>query len=201
MQKIQLLDQKTINKIAAGEVVESPKSVVKELTENAMDAGASTVTVEIKEGGISYIRVTDNGCGIPKAQVKEAFLRHATSKLSQIEDLEYLYTMGFRGEALASIAAVSQVEMTTRTKDEETGTRIEISAGEAKSIQDVACTEGTTVIVRNLFYNVPARRKFLKKPATESGYVSDLMNKLALGHPELSFCYICLLYTSPSPRD
>lgn len=190
MQKIQLLDQKTINKIAAGEVVESPKSVVKELTENAMDAGASTVTVEIKEGGISYIRVTDNGCGIPKAQVKEAFLRHATSKLSQIEDLEHLYTMGFRGEALASIAAVSQVEMTTRTKDEETGTRIEISAGEAKSIQDVACTEGTTVIVRNLFYNVPARRKFLKKPATESGYVSDLMNKLALGHPELSFCYI-----------
>lgn len=162
LQKIQLLDQKTINKIAAGEVVESPKSVVKELTENAMDAGASTVTVEIKEGGISYIRVTDNGCGIPKAQVKEAFLRHATSKLSQIEDLEHLYTMGFRGEALASIAAVSQVEMTTRTKDEETGTRIEISAGEAKSIQDVACTEGTTVIVRNLFYNVPARRKFLK---------------------------------------
>lgn len=180
MQKIQLLDQKTINKIAAGEVVESPKSVVKELTENAMDAGASTVTVEIKEGGISYIRVTDNGCGIPKAQVKEAFLRHATSKLSQIEDLEHLYTMGFRGEALASIAAVSQVEMNTRTKDEETGTRIEISAGEVKPIQDVACTEGTTVIVRNLFYNVPARRKFLKKPATESGYVSDLMNKLAL---------------------
>ena len=190
MQKIQLLDQKTINKIAAGEVVESPKSVVKELTENAMDAGASTVTVEIKEGGISYIRVTDNGCGIPKEQVKEAFLRHATSKLSQIEDLEHLYTMGFRGEALASIAAVSQVEMTTRTKDEETGTRIEISAGEVKSFQDVACTEGTTVIVRNLFYNVPARRKFLKKPATESGYVSDLMNKLALGHPELSFRYI-----------
>ena len=180
MQKIQLLDQKTINKIAAGEVVESPKSVVKELTENAMDAGASTVTVEIKEGGISYIRVTDNGCGIPKEQVKEAFLRHATSKLSQIEDLEHLYTMGFRGEALASIAAVSQVEMTTRTKDEETGTRIEISAGEVKSFQDVACTEGTTVIVRNLFYNVPARRKFLKKPATESGYVSDLMNKLEM---------------------
>ena len=200
MQKIQLLDQKTINKIAAGEVVESPKSVVKELTENAMDAGASTVTVEIKEGGISYIRVTDNGCGIPKAQVKEAFLRHATSKLSQIEDLEHLYTMGFRGEALASIAAVSQVEMTTRTKDEETGTRIEISAGEVKSIQDVACTEGTTVIVRNLFYNVPARRKFLKKPATESGYVSDLMNKLALGHPELSFCY-CLLYTSDAADE
>lgn len=161
LQKIQLLDQKTINKIAAGEVVESPKSVVKELTENAMDAGASTVTVETRKAAFLH-RVTDNGCGIPKAQVKEASFVHATSKLSQIEDLEHLYTMGFRGEALASIAAVSQVEMTTRTKDEETGTRIEISAGEVKSIQDVACTEGTTVIVRNLFYNVPARRKFLK---------------------------------------
>ena len=190
MQKIQLLDQKTINKIAAGEVVESPKSVVKELTENAMDAGASTVTVEIQDGGISYIRVTDNGCGIPKEQVKEAFLRHATSKLAQIEDLEHIDTMGFRGEALASIAAVAQVEMTTKTKEEDTGTFLEISGGEIKTIQDVACTEGTTVVVKNLFYNVPARRKFLKKPATESGYVSDLINKLALGHPELSFHYI-----------
>ena len=187
LQKIQLLDQKTINKIAAGEVVESPKSVVKELTENAMDAGASTVTVEIQDGGISYIRVTDNGCGIPKEQVKEAFLRHATSKLAQIEDLEHIDTMGFRGEALASIAAVAQVEMTTKTKEEDTGTFLEISGGEIKTIQDVACTEGTTVVVKNLFYNVPARRKFLKKPATESGYVSDLINKLALGHPELSF--------------
>ncbi len=190
LQKIQLLDQKTINKIAAGEVVESPKSVVKELTENAMDAGASTVTVEIQDGGISYIRVTDNGCGIPKEQVKEAFLRHATSKLAQIEDLEHIDTMGFRGEALASIAAVAQVEMTTKTKEEDTGTFLEISGGEIKTIQDVACTEGTTVVVKNLFYNVPARRKFLKKPATESGYVSDLINKLALGHPELSFHYI-----------
>ncbi|MBM6828511.1 DNA mismatch repair endonuclease MutL [Anaerotignum lactatifermentans] len=200
MQKIQLLDQKTINKIAAGEVVESPKSVVKELTENAMDAGASTVTVEIREGGTSYIRVTDNGCGIPKDQVKEAFLRHSTSKLSQIEDLEHIFTMGFRGEALASIAAVAQVEMTTKTKDEEMGTLIQISGGEVKTIQDVACTEGTTVVVQNLFYNVPARRKFLKKPATESSYVSDLMNKLALGHPEMSFCYInngaSILHTS-----
>lgn len=200
MQKIQLLDQKTINKIAAGEVVESPKSVVKELTENAMDAGASTVTVEIREGGTSYIRVTDNGCGIPRDQVEAAFLRHSTSKLTQIEDLEKIFTMGFRGEALASIAAVAQVEMTTKTKDEEMGTFIQISGGEVKSIQDVACTEGTTVVVQNLFYNVPARRKFLKKPATESGYVSDLMNKLALGHPELSFCYInngaSILHTS-----
>lgn len=190
MQKIRLLDSKTINKIAAGEVVESPKSVVKELTENAIDAGASSVTVEIKEGGISYIRVADNGCGIPKEQVKSAFLRHATSKMTQIEDLEHIFTLGFRGEALASIAAVAQVEMLTKTKDEETGTRICISAGEIEVMEDAACREGTTIIVKNLFYNVPARRKFLKKPATESGYVSDLVNKIALGHPEVAIQYI-----------
>ncbi len=190
MGKIQILDQKTINKIAAGEVVESPRSVVKELTENAIDAGASTITVELKEGGISYIRVTDNGCGIPKDEVKDAFQPHATSKLSKIEDLEHIYTMGFRGEALASIAAVAQVEITTRTKEEETGTYLEISGGEIKRVQDTACTEGTTIVVKNLFYNVPARRKFLKKPSTESNHVSDLINKLALGHPALSFCYI-----------
>lgn len=190
MQKIRLLDSKTINKIAAGEVVESPKSVVKELTENAIDAGASTVTVEIREGGISYISVTDNGCGIPKAQVKSAFLRHATSKMSQIEDLEHILSLGFRGEALASIAAVAQVEMLTKTGDEEIGTRICISGGEIESMEDTACREGTSIIVRNLFYNVPARRKFLKKPATESGHVSDLVNKIALGHPEVAIQYI-----------
>lgn len=190
MQKIQLLDSKTINKIAAGEVVESPKSVVKELTENAIDAGAGSVTVEIKEGGISYIRVADNGCGIPKEQVKSAFLRHATSKMSQIEDLEHIFTLGFRGEALASIAAVAQVEMLTKTKDEETGTRICINAGEIEVMEDTACREGTSITVKNLFYNVPARRKFLKKPATESGYVSDLVNKIALGHPEVAIHYI-----------
>lgn len=190
MRKIQLLDSKTINKIAAGEVVESPKSVVKELAENAIDAGASTVTVEIREGGISYISVTDNGCGIPKAQVKAAFLRHATSKMSQIEDLEHILSLGFRGEALASIAAVAQVEMLTKTRDEETGTRICISGGEIESMEDTACREGTSIIVRNLFYNVPARRKFLKKPATESGHVSDLVNKIALGHPEVAIQYI-----------
>ncbi len=190
MQKIRLLDSKTINKIAAGEVVESPKSVVKELTENAIDAGASTVTVEIKDGGISYIRITDNGSGIPKEQVKSAFLRHATSKMSQIEDLEHIFTLGFRGEALASIAAVAQVEMLTKTKDEETGTRICISAGEIEVMEDTACREGTSITVKNLFYNVPARRKFLKKPATESGYVSDLINKIALGHPEVAIQYI-----------
>lgn len=190
MQNIRLLDSKTINKIAAGEVVESPKSVVKELTENAIDAGASSVTVEIREGGISYIRVADNGCGIPKEQVKSAFLRHATSKMSQIEDLEHIFTLGFRGEALASIAAVAQVEMLTKTKEEETGTRICISGGEIETIEDAACREGTSITVKNLFYNVPARRKFLKKPATESGYVSDLVNKIALGHPEVAIHYI-----------
>lgn len=189
MQNIQLLDSKTINKIAAGEVVESPKSVVKELAENAIDAGASAITVEIREGGISLIRVTDNGGGIPKEQVKNAFLRHATSKMTQIEDLEHIFTLGFRGEALASIAAVAQVEMMTRTAWEETGTKICISGGEVESIEDTACLEGTSITVRNLFYNVPARRKFLKKPATESGYVSDLINKLALGHPEVAFRY------------
>lgn len=190
MQSIRILDTKTINKIAAGEVVEGPKSVVKELVENAIDAGATAVTVEIKEGGISFIRIMDNGCGIPKEQVKTAFLRHATSKMSEIEDLEHIFTLGFRGEALASIAGVAQVEMLTKTRDEETGTSIEISGGEIKNIQDTSCTEGTTITVSNLFYNVPARRKFLKKPATESGFVSDLMNKLALGHPEVSFRFI-----------
>lgn len=190
MQSIRILDTKTINKIAAGEVVEGPKSVVKELVENAIDAGATAVTVEVKEGGISYIRIMDNGCGIPKEQVKTAFLRHATSKMSEIEDLEHIFTLGFRGEALASIAGVAQVEMLTKTRDEETGTFIEISGGEIKNIQDTSCTEGTTITVKNLFYNVPARRKFLKKPATESGFVSELMNKLALGHPEVSFRFI-----------
>ena len=190
MQKIRLLDSKTINKIAAGEVVESPKSVVKELMENAIDAGSSSVAVEIKDGGISYIRVSDNGCGIPKEQVKSAFLRHATSKMTQIEDLEHIFTLGFRGEALASIAAVAQVEMLTKTRDEETGTRILFSAGEAEVMEDAACREGTSITVKNLFYNVPARRKFLKKPATESGYVSDLINKIALGHPEVAIQYI-----------
>ena len=190
MLPIRILDTKTINKIAAGEVVESPKSVVKELVENAIDAGATSITVEIKEGGISYIRILDNGSGIPREQVKTAFLRHATSKMSEIEDLEHIFTLGFRGEALASIAAVAQVEMLTKTRDEETGTLVEMNGGEMKNLQEASCTEGTAITVKNLFYNVPARRKFLKKPATESGFVSDLMNKLALGHPEVSFRFI-----------
>ncbi len=200
MNQIQLLDNSTINKIAAGEVVESPKSVVKELTENAIDAGSSAVTVEIRDGGITFIRITDNGCGIPKEQVKTAFLRHATNKIQQIEDLDNVLSLGFRGEALASIAAVAQVEMITKTQDETTGTQIEIHGGEVISVQDAACTVGTTILVKNLFYNVPARRKFLKKPATESGYISDIMNKIALGHPEISFKYInnhtTILHTS-----
>ncbi len=190
MQKIRVLDTKTINKVAAGEVVESPKSVVKELMENAIDAGADSITIEIREGGISYIRISDNGSGISKEQVQTAFLRHATSKMAQIEDLEHIFTLGFRGEALASIAAVAQVEMLTKARDEGTGTRILIHAGEIQEMEETACREGTSVTVRNLFYNVPARRNFLKKPATESGYVSDLVNKIALGHPEIAVQYI-----------
>ena len=200
MQKIQLLDHHTINKIAAGEVVESPKSVVKELVENAIDAKASSITVEIKEGGISYIRITDNGCGIPKDQVKTAFLRHATNKISMIEDLEQVLSLGFRGEALASIAAVAQVEMLTKTREEENGTLIEINGGEIVQFQNTACTEGTSIIVKNLFYNVPARRKFLKKPATEASHISELLNQFALGHPDIAFKYInnntTILHTS-----
>ncbi|MEY8319968.1 DNA mismatch repair endonuclease MutL [Lachnospiraceae bacterium 46-61] len=200
MQKIQLLDNITINKIAAGEVVESPKSVVKELVENAIDAGASAITVEIKEGGISYIRVTDNGCGIPKEQVKTAFLRHATNKIANIDDLENIVSLGFRGEALASIAAVAQVELFTKTLLEENGTHIEINGGEIVQFQNAACTEGTSLIISNLFYNVPARRKFLKRPATEAGYISEILNQFALGHPDIAFKYInnqtTILHTS-----
>jgi DNA mismatch repair protein MutL len=200
MNRIQLLDSHTINKIAAGEVVESPKSVVKELVENAIDAGASSITIEIKDGGISYIRITDNGCGIPKEQLTTAFLRHATNKIQQIEDLENVYSLGFRGEALASIAAVAQVEMVTKVQQEATGSSIEIHGGTVLSVKDTAATVGTSIVVRNIFYNVPARKKFLKKPATESGYISDIVNKFALGHPEISFQFInnqtVMLHTS-----
>ncbi len=200
MNKIKLLDNATINKIAAGEVVERPSSVVKELVENAIDADASAVTIEIKEGGISYLRITDNGKGIPKEQVKSAFIRHATSKITAIEDLDSIFSMGFRGEALASIAAVSQLEMTTKTHDEDTGTKITITAGEVLQEQDCGCADGTSIAMHNLFFNVPARRKFLKKAGTESGYVSEVVNRLALGHPDISFQYInndsMLLHTS-----
>lgn len=200
MTKIQLLDNQTINKIAAGEVVESPKSVVKELVENAIDAGASSITVEIKDGGTSYIRVTDNGCGIEKEQVKTAFLRHATNKIVNIEDLEKIVSLGFRGEALASIAGVAQVEMITKTAAAQSGTRIEIEGGEVVLFQNTACTEGTSITVKNLFYNVPARRKFLKKPSTEASHISELLNQFALGHTDIAFKYInnhtTILHTS-----
>ncbi len=187
---IQLLDQNTINKIAAGEVIERPSSVVKELVENAIDAGAMAITVEIKEGGISFIRVTDNGSGIKKDEIDIAFKRHATSKIKSIEDLITVSSLGFRGEALASISAVSQVELITKTKDSITGTRYISEGGQKMSIEDIGAPDGTTFIVRNLFFNTPVRRKFLKSAATEAGYINSLMQYLALSHPDISFRFI-----------
>ena len=190
MGSIHLLDNSLINKIAAGEVVERPASVVKELMENSIDAGATSITDEVNEGGIGMIRITDNGRGIPKDEVKTAFLRHATSKLTSIEDLEDIMTLGFRGEALSSIASVAQVEMVTKTKDSSTGTRIVINGGIVEKEEEAAANEGTVFTMKNLFYNTPARRKFLKKPATEGGYVSEIVNRIALGHPEIAVKYI-----------
>lgn len=190
MGSIHLLDNSLINKIAAGEVVERPASVVKELMENSIDAGATSITVEVNEGGIGMIRITDNGRGIPKDEVKTAFLRHATSKLTSIEDLEDIMTLGFRGEALSSIASVAQVEMVTKTKGSSTGTRIVINGGIVEKEEEAAANEGTVFTMKNLFYNTPARRKFLKKPATEGGYVSEIVNRIALGHPEIAVKYI-----------
>ncbi|MCD8076085.1 MAG: DNA mismatch repair endonuclease MutL [Lachnospiraceae bacterium] len=190
MNTISLLSQDTIDKIAAGEVVERPASVVKELVENAVDAGANAVTVEIRDGGISLIRITDNGCGIPKDQVQAAFLRHATSKIRTVEDLLTSGTLGFRGEALSSIAAVCQVEMITKTPGSLLGVRYVIEGGVEKSLEEIGAPEGTTFLVRNLFYHTPARRKFLKSATTEAGYVSDLMERLALSHPNIAFKFI-----------
>jgi len=187
---IRRLDDYTINKIAAGEVVERPASVVKELVENSIDAQASAITVEIKDGGISLIRVTDNGIGIPKEDVTTALLRHTTSKITAVEDLDKIESLGFRGEALASIAAVSQLEIITKAYGEVTGKRVECYGGKIITEEEVGCPEGTTIIMRNLFYNIPARKKFLKKPATESSYISDMVYKIALGHPEVSFKFI-----------
>ena len=186
MTTIHLLNQDTIDKIAAGEVVERPLSVVKELTENAIDAGATAISVEIKDGGISLIRVTDNGCGIEKSQVKKAFLRHATSKISEAEDLNHIHSLGFRGEALSSIAAVSQMELITKTPEEFTGTHYQVEGGKEKAFEEIGAPNGTTFLVRNLFYNVPARRKFLKQPQTEGSYVADMMEHLALSRPDIS---------------
>lgn len=186
MAEITVLDQNTINKIAAGEVIERPASVVKELLENAIDAMATAVTVEIKDGGTTLIRVTDNGCGIPKEQVPLAFLRHSTSKIKSVEDLFTVSSLGFRGEALSSIAAVSQVEIITKISPALTGTRYQIEGGKERNIEEVGAPDGTTFLVRNLFYNTPVRQKFLKTPQTEGAHVADLVEKIALSHPEVS---------------
>ena len=190
MGNITLLDQATIDKIAAGEVVERPSSVVKELVENAIDAGSTAITVEIKEGGISFIRISDNGCGIDPSDIKTAFLRHSTSKIRSVEDLLTISSLGFRGEALSSISAVSMVELLTKTKDSICGVRYVIEGGSEKSMEDAASPDGTTFFVRNLFYNTPARKKFLKSSMTEAGYIHELMIRLALSHPEISFKFI-----------
>ena len=186
MANIQVLDRHTINQIAAGEVIERPASVVKELLENAIDAKATAVTVETKDGGTTFIRITDNGCGIPKAEIPTAFLRHATSKIQTVEDLFTVASLGFRGEALSSIASVSQVELITKTGDSISGSRYQIEGGEEKNLEEVGAPDGTTFIARNLFYNTPARRKFLKTAQTEGAHIADLVEKLALSHPEVS---------------
>ena len=187
---IKVLDQNTINKIAAGEVIEKPSSVIKELVENSIDSGATAVTVEVKGGGLSFLRVTDNGAGIKKDEVKLAFLRHATSKLVTVEDLLSISSLGFRGEALASIAAVAQVEMITKTADDVIGLRYQIHGGKEISSEEIGAPGGTTIIVRNLFYNTPARKKFMKTDATETSYIYDLMCRICMSHPEISFKFI-----------
>lgn len=190
MATIAVLDQNTIDKIAAGEVVERPASVVKELVENAMDAGATAITVEIRDGGISLVRITDNGSGIPAEQVPLAFLRHATSKIRSVEELVQIASLGFRGEALSSISAVAQIEMITKTPDALTGTRYVIEGGAEKANEEVGAPTGTTFLVRNLFYNTPARQKFLKTPVTEANAVTSVVEQLALSHPGISFKYM-----------
>lgn len=190
MAQIAVLDQETIDQIAAGEVVERPASVVKELVENAIDAGSTAVTVEVKQGGITFIRITDNGCGIGKEQLSLAFLRHATSKLKKMQDLWTIGSLGFRGEALSSIAAVAQVEMITKQREDLTGVRYCMDGGREQSCEEVGAPDGTTILVRNLFYNTPARAKFLKTPATEGNYITGYMEQLALSHPQISFKYI-----------
>lgn len=190
MGKIQVLDGETINKIAAGEVVERPSSVVKELVENAIDAGATAITAEIQDGGTAFIRITDNGGGMEKEDISMAFLRHSTSKIRKADDLQTIASLGFRGEALSSISAVSQVELLTKTPHAMLGCRYRIAGGIETSMEDIGCPDGTTFIVRQLFYNTPARRKFLKSNTTEAGYISDLMARLAMSHPEISFKFI-----------
>ena len=190
MPHIHVLDQITIDKIAAGEVIERPASIVKELVENAIDAGSTSVKIDIKDGGISFIRITDNGCGIPQDEVQRAFLRHSTSKIETVEDLSHIASLGFRGEALSSIAAVTRTELITKTADAEFGTRYVIEGGKEVSLEDTGAPNGTTFLVHQLFYNVPARRKFLKTPMTEAGHVQDLLMHLALSHPEVAFQFL-----------
>lgn len=204
MPEIQLLDQATINQIAAGEVIDRPSSVVKELLENAIDAKATAITVEIKDGGISFIRITDNGCGIEKDQVRKAFLRHATSKLHTIDDLLNIGSLGFRGEALSSIAAIAQVELISKPPEAMLGISYQIEDGEEKSLTQIGAPDGTTILVRNLFYHVPARKKFLKTAATEGNYINQLMENMAMLRPDISMRFINggqnKLYTSGNGR-
>ena len=200
MAKIRMLSEDLIGKIAAGEVVERPAAAIKELVENSLDAGAKTVTVEIQEGGISSFRVTDDGCGIDESDLKMAFERHATSKIRTEEDLNAIGTLGFRGEALASIAAVGRVTLTTRTRERETGLRVKNEGGRILSITETACAPGTSILVKDLFFNVPVRRGFLKKPNTETAAVTDLMTRLILSRPDVSFRYLSggkMIYHSP----
>ena len=190
MAHIKVLDQITIDKIAAGEVIERPASIVKELTENAIDAGADSVTVEIEDGGITLIRISDNGSGIEREDIHNAFLRHSTSKIESVDDLMHISSLGFRGEALSSIAAVTKVELITKPKEDTFGTRYVIEGGKEISMEDTGASDGTTFLVRQLFYNVPARRKFLKTPMTEAGHVQDLLTRLALSHPEVAIRFV-----------
>lgn len=190
MAEIALLSQDTIDKIAAGEVVERPSSVVKELVENAIDAGSTAITVEIKEGGLSFIRITDNGCGIHKDQIPLAFLRHSTSKIRTVQDLLSVHSLGFRGEALSSISAVARVELITKTPEALNGVRYVIEGSKELSMEEIGAPDGTTFLVRDLFYNTPARRKFLKSAQTEGNYITDMIEKLAISHPHISFKYI-----------
>ena len=190
MKTINILDSNTIDKIAAGEVVERPSAVAKELIENSIDAMASAITIEIKDGGISFLRITDNGEGINQSEIKKAFMRHATSKIKSIEDLISVTSLGFRGEALSSISAVAKVELLTKTRDDFIGTRYVIEGGRECVLEDAGVPDGTTIIVRDLFYNIPARKKFLKSSQTEGNYITELVEHMILSHPEVSIKYI-----------
>lgn len=190
MAVIHLLDHNTIDQIAAGEVIERPSSIVKELVENSIDAGSTSITVEIRDGGTTFIRVSDNGCGIEKTEIRKAFMRHATSKIEKADDLMHLHSLGFRGEALSSIAAVSRVELITKTAEEMSAIRVMMEGPEETDFEEIGAPDGTTILVRNLFFNVPVRKKFLKQPATEAGYISDLMEHMALSNPDISFQFI-----------